>query len=188
MAKECFAVKFFVIVTGQIQQIEYKYISHVLNQSTCSCTSSKSELSISMKMGTAPAWITTRVWWDVPEAMLVNTHAASNWQERNIYICCLLFMCVIFPTNAKHTKHIFCLVFIAWERKTVWTQRGNQPAMCSFLFSSETLQSAQPLQKWQWLHQLVGWALLKNMIEYYTVIFPTNSSNLQTNKQHILKL
>lgn len=45
---------------------------------TCSWTSSKSELSISMKMGTAPAWITTRVWWDVPEAMFVKTHAASN--------------------------------------------------------------------------------------------------------------
>lgn len=51
---------------------------YVWSQSTCSCTSSKSELSISMKMGTAPAWITTWVWWDVPDAMLVNTHAASN--------------------------------------------------------------------------------------------------------------
>lgn len=48
---------------------------------TCSWTSSKSELSISMKMGTAPAWITTRVWWDVPEAMFVKTHAASNCRD-----------------------------------------------------------------------------------------------------------
>lgn len=49
---------------------------------TCPCTSSKSEQSISMKMGTAPAWMTTRVWWDVPEAMLVRTHAASNCRDR----------------------------------------------------------------------------------------------------------
>lgn len=57
---------------------ENKHVTWSLVKCTCSWTSSKSELSISMKMGTAPAWITTRVWWDVPEAMFVKTHAASN--------------------------------------------------------------------------------------------------------------
>lgn len=39
-----------------------------------------------MNIGTAPAWMTTRVWWDVPEAMLVNTHAASNYNDiQNIW-------------------------------------------------------------------------------------------------------
>lgn len=31
-------------------------------------------------MGTAPAWITIRVWREFPEAIFVNTHAASNWK------------------------------------------------------------------------------------------------------------
>lgn len=45
---------------------------------TCSWTSSKSELSSSMKIGTAPASITVFVCMDVPDAMLVNAQAASN--------------------------------------------------------------------------------------------------------------
>lgn len=45
---------------------------------TCSWTSSISELSRRMKMGTAPALITILVCMEVPDAMFVKAHAASN--------------------------------------------------------------------------------------------------------------
>ncbi|MPC16790.1 hypothetical protein E2C01_009626 [Portunus trituberculatus] len=47
----------------------------------CSWTSSKSELSSWIKIGTAPASITIRVCVLVPEAMLVRAQAASNCLE-----------------------------------------------------------------------------------------------------------
>lgn len=47
---------------------------------TCSWTSSKSELSSSIKIGTAPASITVFVCMDVPDAMLVSAQAASNYR------------------------------------------------------------------------------------------------------------
>mmetsp|Transcript_18048 Transcript_18048/g.46638 ORF Transcript_18048/g.46638 Transcript_18048/m.46638 type:complete len:268 (-) Transcript_18048:483-1286(-) len=46
----------------------------------CSRTSSLSESSSCTKMGTAPFEITSRVCSDVPDAMLVSAHAASNWR------------------------------------------------------------------------------------------------------------
>lgn len=51
---------------------------------TCSCTSSYSEFSSSMKMGTAPVSITTLVCKKVPEAMLVSAQAASNCYEHTV--------------------------------------------------------------------------------------------------------
>lgn len=51
---------------------------------TCSWTSSKSELSSSMKIGTAPASITVFVCMDVPDAMLVSAQAASNCRTPNV--------------------------------------------------------------------------------------------------------
>lgn len=49
-------------------------------QTACSWTSMNSELSSLMNMGTAPASMTIRVWCDVPLAIFVNAHAASNWK------------------------------------------------------------------------------------------------------------
>ena len=47
-------------------------------QTACSLTSSLLDLSSSTKTGMAPCSITTRVCFDVPEAMLVRAHADSN--------------------------------------------------------------------------------------------------------------
>merc|ERR1740129_1092069 len=49
-------------------------------QTACSRTSSSGEISSSTNRGSAPCSTTTRVWSAVPEAMLVSTHAASNWR------------------------------------------------------------------------------------------------------------
>jgi hypothetical protein len=48
-------------------------------QTACSRTSRTVEESNSIKIGTAPASITTVVWSEVPEAIFVNAHAASNY-------------------------------------------------------------------------------------------------------------
>jgi len=45
---------------------------------TCSWTSSCGEHRSRINIGTAPSSMTTRVWADVPDAILVNAHAASN--------------------------------------------------------------------------------------------------------------
>ena len=45
---------------------------------TCSLTSSLGEMRSWTKMGTAPSAITTLVWSEVPDAMLVSAQAASN--------------------------------------------------------------------------------------------------------------
>ena len=47
-------------------------------QTAWSTTFMCSEESSFTNMGTAPASTTALVWWDVPEAMLVRAHAASN--------------------------------------------------------------------------------------------------------------
>lgn len=47
----------------------------------CSRTSSAGEVRRSLKMGTAPASITTLVWSAEPEAMLVRAQAASNYTK-----------------------------------------------------------------------------------------------------------
>lgn len=61
-----------------------------------------------MNIGTAPAWMTTRVWWDVPEAMLVNTHAASNYNHiQNIWrklVACVVSSVHFLDTMVKHYK------------------------------------------------------------------------------------
>jgi hypothetical protein len=49
-----------------------------LQKNTCSRTSSLGELRSWTKIGTAPWSMTTRVWSDVPDAILVSAHAASN--------------------------------------------------------------------------------------------------------------
>lgn len=36
-----------------------------------------------MNIGTAPASMTTLVWIDVPDAMLVKAHAASNYKTKS---------------------------------------------------------------------------------------------------------
>lgn len=50
---------------------------------TCSLTSSLPELKSCTKIGTAPWSMTTRVCSDVPDAILVKAHAASNCIHRN---------------------------------------------------------------------------------------------------------
>lgn len=57
-------------------------LTHPISIPTCSCTSLFSELSSSMKMGTAPVSMTTLVWRNVPEAMLVRAQAASNCKQQ----------------------------------------------------------------------------------------------------------
>lgn len=52
---------------------------------TCSRTSSLGELRSLTNIGTAPWSITTLVFSDVPEAMLVRAHAASNYNIKNHY-------------------------------------------------------------------------------------------------------
>lgn len=44
-----------------------------------------------MKIGTAPAWITIRVWREFPEAIFVNTQADSNYKDKNNFIILLEF-------------------------------------------------------------------------------------------------
>ena len=51
-------------------------------QTACSWTSSEGETSNCINTGTAPHSITLAVCVEVPEAMLVNAHAASNWNSR----------------------------------------------------------------------------------------------------------
>ena len=51
-------------------------------QTACSRTSSTGDESSSMKMGTAPASMTTCVCSDVPDAMFVSAQAASNCAVR----------------------------------------------------------------------------------------------------------
>lgn len=50
---------------------------------TCSWTSSISDSKSLMNIGTAPASMTTLVWIDVPDAMLVKAHAASNYKTES---------------------------------------------------------------------------------------------------------
>ena len=47
-------------------------------QAACSLTSSLSEVNNLTNISTAPAFITTLVWSEVPEAIFVSAHAASN--------------------------------------------------------------------------------------------------------------
>lgn len=140
-------------------------LTELWSLSTCSWTSSKSELSISMKMGTAPAWITTRVWWDVPDAMLVNTHAASNWKTnpptvwvigRQLRRQCAVQM---YKMKVKMNHAIFQISWILDSCDYRETNNKHLPAKCSFLSSLRTQQSARPLHQWRWLHQWVDWAL-----------------------------
>lgn len=56
----------------------YELILSSYKTVTCSCTSSCSELSNLIKIGTAPVSITTLVCRKVPEAMFVKAQAASN--------------------------------------------------------------------------------------------------------------
>ena len=49
-------------------------------QIACSLTSSYGDSNNRMKMGTAPQSITVLVWWELPDAMFVRAHAASNWR------------------------------------------------------------------------------------------------------------
>ena len=51
------------------------------NPLTCSRTYSSGDCSSCMREGMAPASMTARVWRVEPEAMLVNTQAASNWKD-----------------------------------------------------------------------------------------------------------
>lgn len=105
-----------------VESDDQKNHQYVWIPPTCSCTSSKSELSISMKMGTAPAWITTRVWWDVPDAMLVNTHAASNYNNsQNIFIPQVRF-------KLQYDIH-------SWCRKSSWQTRAKRREAASSLSS-----------------------------------------------------
>ena len=50
---------------------------------TCSWTSSNCELNNLTNTGKAPASITQRVWCELPDAMFVSAHAASNYSRRN---------------------------------------------------------------------------------------------------------
>ena len=65
--------------------------SLLVSSFTCSWTSSNSELSNSMKIGTAPAWITIRVWREFPEAIFVSTQADSNYKDKNNFIILVEF-------------------------------------------------------------------------------------------------
>lgn len=57
---------------------------HDIGVQTCSWTYSWVDCKREMKMGTAPASTITFVCCEVPDAMFVNAHAASNWnKERN---------------------------------------------------------------------------------------------------------
>ena len=44
-----------------------------------------------MKIGTAPAWITIRVWREFPEAIFVSTQADSNYKDKNNFIILVEF-------------------------------------------------------------------------------------------------
>jgi len=86
---------------------------------TCSCTSSCGELRSRINIGTAPSSITTRVWADVPDAIFVNAHAASNW---NRY------------TNIDHSKptnqplmcnHINTQLAISWWLSILFIHQSN---------------------------------------------------------------
>lgn len=70
---------------------------------TCSWTSSNSELSNSMKIGTAPAWITIRVWREFPEAIFVSTQADSNYKDKNNFIILLEF-----NSLSTYNNKVFC--------------------------------------------------------------------------------
>mmetsp|Transcript_11512 Transcript_11512/g.36585 ORF Transcript_11512/g.36585 Transcript_11512/m.36585 type:complete len:278 (+) Transcript_11512:1553-2386(+) len=56
-------------------------------QTACSRTSSFGEVRSRQKIGTAPSWMTTRVWSDVPDAMFVSAQAASNWSAGESSFC-----------------------------------------------------------------------------------------------------
>lgn len=160
-----------------------------------------------MKMGTAPAWITTRVWWDVPDAMLVSTHAASNWNNVKNIIPIRLNMFLYLHHTHTHTQHVQPLIFIGHNTarlkkqkqsrfeppelsqlvhtctvtKTSWE---NVPATCSFLSSWGTQQSAPPPLQWQWLHQWVGWVLCETYSRMNTgVILLLVDLNIDTTKE-----
>lgn len=63
--------------------MNFKVIKLCKKTVTCSCTSSCSELSNFIKIGTAPVSITTFVCRKVPDAMFVRAQAASNcWGEK----------------------------------------------------------------------------------------------------------
>ena len=53
----------------------------------CSRTSSLGLIRRRTKMGTAPTSMTTLVWSEVPEAMLVRAQAASNWRAGLSSLC-----------------------------------------------------------------------------------------------------
>ena len=88
--------------------------SLLVSSFTCSWTSSNSELSNSMKIGTAPAWITIRVWREFPEAIFVSTQADSNYKDKNNFIILVEFNRFTYNNKVflKKKKN----VFYAWKK------------------------------------------------------------------------
>ena len=93
------------------------WFSLLVSSFTCSWTSSNSELSNSMKIGTAPAWITIRVWREFPEAIFVSTQADSNYKDKNNFIILVEFN-RLFTYNNKvfFKKKKKTPVFYAWRK------------------------------------------------------------------------
>lgn len=58
-----------------------------------------------MKMGTAPAWITIRVWREFPEAIFVSTQADSNYKDKNNFIILLAFNSLFLAITIRFSVH-----------------------------------------------------------------------------------
>lgn len=68
-----------------------------------------------MKIGTAPAWITIRVWREFPEAIFVSTQADSNYKDKNNFIILVEFNRLFTYNNKVFLKKTTTL-FYAWRK------------------------------------------------------------------------
>lgn len=111
-------------------------------QTACSQTFILPEDSNSRKSGTAPAWTTACVCWDVPEAIFVSAHAASNWRfELEHFMTATQFhtRCAACISPTDDTKwHSSCSKV---KQKNVRVNNGtNEKWFCSTTMSRPTCQ------------------------------------------------
>lgn len=69
-----------------------------------------------MKIGTAPAWITIRVWREFPEAIFVSTQADSNYKDKNNFIILVEFNRLFTYNNKVFFKKNKTPVLYAWRK------------------------------------------------------------------------
>lgn len=68
-----------------------------------------------MKIGTAPAWITIRVWREFPEAIFVSTQADSNYKDKNNFIILVEFNRLFTYNNKVFLKKKNCFLCMKKE-------------------------------------------------------------------------